>query len=466
MPSAQPVQAPTNPQSSNVQPSPIDRAINRLRAVCTCPYWCDTQPLDDEPRLRMDSYVSDFDLTPLELSINKIPDLAHHKVCRWLASNSMLPCLRRFKTACIDDPQTRNEMFHAFNLSNLPWKEESENLAICAKDYNEIISGSIQFTHPHRDAMIKCAFWVRLLVQDSKPIIMYYLDECMFPDMERLHYEQCARALLTAYPDIRTRPTAFMSTLLKSSFAEPMTWQARKLRHDHLGFKKVIGDAEYRTSSIIIQQALIAFGDKMKWKTMQPFNSTDENLKVVDKEHKMATRLTSLLQTSETGADDRPELLLAINNGLALQGPTTSAQLPARIKDHNSTCTLGCNSIIHTNGAPVSVPIPAKREAFARADMGWIGKPKSLIVPSIKSSPTSHAMHAFTNEEQLGLFVRYKEVHIQWKDRAISEEGVPLSTSQIWLRKWAAIAEVLPGRGVADCIRFYNEHAADFRFSD
>jgi hypothetical protein len=78
------------------------------------------------------------------------------------------------------------------------------------------------------------------------------------------------------------------------------------------------------------------------------------------------------------------------------------------------------------------------------------------MIPSIKVSAASNNADPFTNEEKLAFFLRFKAVHAA--PAVTSLDGVPLTPSAISLLKWAAIAEVLPGRGIADCIGLYHQY--------
>lgn len=120
-------------------------------------------------------------------------------------------------------------MLNFLTLSDSPWKALTGLIASCAKKYDEIVSGTIQFTHPHRPEIMRCARFVRRLVRESRANITYYLDECAFTDMDRFLHELCVRALRTAYYDYLSNADGFFSTLFSSSFRWPMTSEARKL---------------------------------------------------------------------------------------------------------------------------------------------------------------------------------------------------------------------------------------------
>lgn len=113
-----------------------------------------------------------------------------------------------------------------------------------------------------------------------------------------------------------------------------------------------------------------------------------------------------------------------------------------------SVCTL-CN--------PVVRPAQPDRQLFEK------DKLTGLIVPSSKMSAASNNADPFTNEEKLAFFLRSKAVHAA--PVVTSLDGVPLTPSAISLMKWAAIAEVLPGRGIADCIGLYYQYIHLLRYA-
>jgi hypothetical protein len=389
----------------------------------------------------MEGLIDKLEFQILDLSIAKIAKLNKPKVCRWLASNDVLPTLNKFKEECLDNVQVRTAMLNVLILSHAPWMALTELIASCAKNYDEIVAGTIRFNHPHRPEIMHCARFVRRLVRESRANITYYLDECAFPDMDRFLHELCARALLTAYYDYLSNADGFFRTLFRSNFRFPMTSGARKSWKKILGFNGVVTDVEYRTPSLVIHRAVNAFGLAMKPRTLQKTNNNDVKLVVKDGEHAMATRFTHELKEFETVADSRLGLLLAMNAGPVVRGPNRSNMLPTRIVDHMSVCIL-CNPVVRP-AAPV-------RQLFAK------NKVTGLMIPSIKVSAASNNADPFTNEEKLAFFLRFKAVHAA--PAVTSLDGVPLTPSAISLLKWAAIAEVLPGRGIADCIGLYHQY--------
>jgi hypothetical protein len=199
---------------------------------------------------------------------------------------------------------------------------------------------------------------------------------------------------------------------------------------------------------VVIQRAVNAFGHAMKPRTAQKTNNKDDKLIVKDKALEMANCFTQELKDFETEASSYPELLLAINTGPVLNGPNRSSTLPTRIVDHMSVCT-GCN--------PVVRPVPPVHQLFAK------DKDTDRIMPSIKVSAASNNADPFTDEEKLAFLLRFKAVHA---DPAVTSlDGVPLTNAAISLMKWAAIAEVLPGRGIADCIEHYHQNIEILRYA-
>ena len=359
----------------------------------------------------------------------------------------------QFRAECLDNPVVHAGLSNALILANKPWKAEAELIVSCAKDYDDVTSGRIQFNHPHRVAMIRCDKYVRYLVHKSRANIMYYYDECAFPDMDRFLHELCTRALLTAYYDYPHNAKGFFSTLFASSFVVPMTWQTRQSRKRELGFSSSIPEAEYRTPSLTIHRAVDAFGRAMKRKTTQKTNNDDSKLFVTETESQMADHLTKQLKAFETEADaareaDPPhDILLAFNAGPVVSGPVRSGTLPARIVDHMSVCTQGCNPVIR--------PAPPVDQFFAR------DRDTGCIVPSSKVAAAPNDMDPFTNLEQLILYLRYKAVHSNPPVPFL--DGTPLTTTAFELMEWGAIAEVLPGRSIADCITFYKLNIQHFQ---
>lgn len=436
------------PQAPTTQIPPIDLFIAHLRQVCGNPprLWIESLPPAGERKLGMEKRINKLNFQILALSAVKISKLNKPKLCRWLASNDVLPTLNKFKEECLDNLQVHAAMLNFLVLSDSPWKALTELIASCAKNYDEIVSGTIQFTHPHRPEIMRCARFVRRLVRESRANITYYLDECAFPDMDRFLHELCVRALLTAYYDYLSNADGFFSTLFSSSFRMPMTSEARKLWKEILGFNRAVPDAEYRTPSLVIHRVVNAFGQAMKPRTMQKTNSNDDKLIVKDGELEMASRFTHELKELETEADSHPGLLLAMNSGPALNGPNRSNILPTRIVDHMSVCT----QCIVRSAQP-------DRQLFEKHRL------TGLIVPASKISAASNNADPFTNEEKLAFFLRFKAVHAAPAVTSLDE--VPLTPSAISLMKWAAIAEVLPGRGIADCIGLYHQYIHLLRYA-
>ena len=430
------------PPVSTVQLSPIDQVITHLRQRGVRPLgWIQVSPIASGRNLGMDRRIKAVDFKILDLSVGKIIKLDKGKVCRRLASNDVLPTLSQFKTECLDNLQVRATLMNVLILSDSPWKALTELIASCAKNYDEILSRAIQFQHPHRGVILRCARYVRRLVRDSRASITSYSDECAFPDMDRFLRELCARALLTAYDDYLRNARGFFGTLFGSSFALPMTWQARKSCERILGFEHSITDAEWRTPSVVMQRAVNAFSHAMKPRTAQKTNNKDDKLIVKDKELEMANSFTQELKDFETEASLYPGLLLAMNTGPVVDGPHRSNTLPTRIVDHMSVCTR-CN--------PVVRPAPPVRQFFAK------DKDTDRIMPSIKVSAASNNADPFNDEERLAFFLKFKAVHAG--PAVTSLDGVPMTNAAISLMKWSAIAEVQPGRGIADCIELYNQN--------
>ena len=365
-----PTIAPSVPtvQTHISQISAIDHAINHFRQLCgqTAALWIDTTPHASELQPKMGKRTNSLgierrmkllNLTNLTLSIKKVEKLKEAKVCRWLASNDVLPTLDQFRRQCMENQHIRPLLASALDLLNSPWEQEAEIIASCAKYYHEIRSGTVKFNHPHQRAMMYCAKYVRRLARKSRPTIMYYTDECAIPESDRFLLELCARALLTAYFDYHSNTNGVFRTLFASVFVNSMTWQGRKSREATLGIKGAVTDAEYRTPSLAIHRAAGAFGRAMKFRTMKKTNNTDEQLLVTEPEKKMADRFTKDLKAFETEASSYPDLLLAVNAGLVVAESPESDILPNRIVDHKSVCTLGCKY--------ATTPSPAVQDTFA-----------------------------------------------------------------------------------------------------
>jgi hypothetical protein len=82
------------------------------------------------------------------------------------------------------------------------------------------------------------------------------------------------------------------------------------------------------------------------------------------------------------------------------------------------------------------------------------------ILPARKTAAASQDAEPFTQKEELVLYKRYKAVML---GADIGEGTERYSAAEKWFAQWLAIAYVLPGRGVMECIAFYKENKEHFQ---
>ena len=425
-------------------------------------------PLNNNAKLQLQECVTDLDLTVLDPILQHFQSgkdrkanlLSQEMLLLLFASNDCAPALKQWKEECFDDPYMQDHLPFALQETASPWSKEAEQLASCAMYYADIRRGTMDFRHKHRDAMMSCAKYVRRLVRCMISYIMHYLDKCS-PDVDRFFFEFAARLLLIAYDDLQHQTNGFFTRLLNSPFSTGITSDVRSHWAEHLGLsgtEKEMHQWSHSNPSVQIQRAALSFGAGMETKIKQKSKSYDKNLLVRETLHVSSSRLTRIIEQFHKQADYYPGLFVAIGSQSALSVPPQ--KVPRRIENHKAMCIEAATCTIKHKHAAVSqnnddvptIPDPDKDalpnkvkegyEHFALSD-GRITPCRALITESKDPDP-------FTKREELIFWKRYKAVV-----KVPFVEGETMDSSKAWWEQWAKVAEVLPGRGIMDCIAYY-----------
>lgn len=571
----------TTSSESDIDQAPIDRKITELKHLCRDPaVWHLSGPGRAAPHLDLFELSKDLDLTAMEpitaifvAVSNKSQILPPERISIWFTSVDALTTIKQWKEECYDISNMEQELNYVLHSAEDPHHTlNAELLASCALHLHDIQAGRVRFVHEQRYVTIACAVFVRRLACGLMAYIMYFLDDCVFPDVELFCYEWSARTLITACTDLENRPHGFFNALLQSDLAKAMTPEVRITWEETLGVAGKIKDVEQCTPSIQIQRAAVAFVHSVQRNLSQAAETDYKSLKITETAFAMSNRFTKLQKLLNDEANAFPGLLTAHSEEAPLS-PLPVA-LPKKIASHKALCedhrrtkpqlgrkrkqkhtnttadtTAATNTTTATNTAvpepeglasvkaqdklarkrrykgksaveskgdtsteaqdtagseklgsgdtaskpemssstSTSSPKPnvSELQEVATTPPGNVDVPvssgdneqpqavrslvegkgfytsKGRILPARKTIAASRDVEPFTKKDELVLYKRYKGVV---SGGQVGQDTEGRLSAEKWWAQWQAIAYVLPGRGVMDCIAFYNKNTEHLQF--
>ena len=428
--------------------------------------YCDTTPLKDEPRVQPPA----LDLGLIKLSTDSLLFLDDSVLYGYLTSNDFLPCIAQWKKECIDNSQLRSLLLAALPNDEYPFVETATYLAQTAPKYVNIIEEQRTLDHPHAEIMLICVKYVWRLKRCTMAHFMHFLREAEYPHLEDFVYLFCARALLTVYADIRLHSAdGFFAIMLDSRFAEPMTLEARRAWDKLLIFPSNSSGADTATSVSTIQAASIAYAKGTGFKS----NATPLSEEATRELHfKVEAECWKLRTAFVDAVGDSPELKIIVpsdvgqTEALKRRKREKKAGRPPQFKrEMVSFCDSNCTPETDTHSrectdrlreaqeewreAKGSVEADVPDQDPARVNFTFQQKQSTLISPEqvISRFNQRDVVEPFSDEEKLVAFRRFRMVLNLVKGETVDRAF-----------EWTMISEVLAGRGVADCVRFYYQH--------
>jgi hypothetical protein len=429
--------------------------------------FCDTTPLKSEPKVHPPA----LDLSLIKLITDELLFLDESVLYGYLTSNNFLSCIAQGKKECIDNNRTRKLLLAALPDDDYPFVETAKYLARTAPKYVNIIEENCTVTHPHAEIMLVCMKYVRRLKRCTMSHFMHFLREAEYPRPGKSVYKFCTQAMLTVYAELRLHGTyGFFAVLLDSRFAEPMTWEARRAWDKLLFLHGSTSGVD--TASIVdtIQAASIAYAKDTGFKSHStPF--TDEETQALH--FKVEMECWQLKNAWIKAVRQSPELMILVpaENGqtevLEARKREKKAGRPARYEreldfecdtgcrrkppTHTRNCTRRFDRVqeewLKTKGGDVEADVPDQEPAGV--DFSFQQKQGILIPPDqvISRFNQRDIVEPFSDDEKLAALRRLRFVLDRVKGETVDRAF-----------EWTMISEVLAGRSVADCVRFYYQH--------
>lgn len=464
-------------QSQREQPTAIRRV--RMESVITelkragkdTLTYCDTIPLKTEPEL----HPPRCNLALLKLSAVNLPFLDDLTLYGWLTSNDILPCIRQWKQECLENEQLRSSLFAALPVDDFPSKETTEYLSRMAPRYATIVNQQAGLQHPHAEAFLPCLKYIRRLKRCSMAHFMHFLVDSQYPNLDEFIYTFCTRALLSAYVDLRTNgPTGFFGVMLNSRYAEPMILLARRAWDKLLILPGSSSAVDTSNSVGTIQAASIAFAAGRTQEAINTSASPENNQDL----HWEAAQLVSQLQNDfVTAVGENPDIMTIVpaeigqtqlrkdRKGEQKAGfPKPPVPQPPEVINRNDKrkpeCDDACQKpYLHTRDC--SARVAAAQEEW-RKNKGSV----DAVVPDMGTPLSTYNMSTLVPPEQVMSRFNHKEIIDPFSDE---EKLLAFKMFRLYLNlhngeamdvsfEWTLISEVLAGRGVADCVKFYYQH--------
>lgn len=453
------------PENSRVR---IDQVIQKLvRAGKDTLVYCETTPLKSEPQVHPPA----LDLGLIKLSTAELQFLDDSVLYGYLTSNDFLPCIAQWKKECINDPRLRSLLMAALPDEEYPFVQTATYLAQEAPKYVNILEERHTLNHPHAEIILICLKYVWRLKRCTMAQFMHFLCEAQYPRLEEFIYMFCARALLTVYADLRLHGVdGFFAIMLDSRFAKPMTLEARRAWDRLLILPSSSSGANTAASVSTIQAASIAYARNIGLKSHATPLSEDEALEL---QFKVETECWKLKNAFIDAVGEDPDLKVLIPPEV---GQAELSKIRRREKKAGPTpqftlkpvthCYPACRpaSKLHTQpcverklaaqeqwqkakGDDVEADVPDQEPA--RVDFTFQQKQSTLIPPEqvISRFNQRDIVEPFSDEEKLVALRRFRMVLDLNKGDVIDGAF-----------EWTMISEVLAGRSVADCVRFYYQH--------
>lgn len=425
--------------------------------------FCDTRPLKSEPKVHPPA----LDLTLVKLVATELSFFEDSALYGYLTSNNFLPCIAQWKKECIDDLRMRSLLLTALPDDDHPFIETAKYLAETAPDYIQIIDKGQHLKHPHAEIMLVCVKYVRRLKRCTMSHFMHFLLEGRYPHLEDFVYRFCAQAMLTVFADLRLNGTdGFFAVMLDSRFAEPMTMQARSAWDELLISPGTSSGSNTKNNVSTIQAASIAYA---KSKEPAPANYTEDD--ALKMRWKAEMECWQLKNEFVKAAGERPGLLILVppevgqTEVLEARKHEKKAGFPPKYKRKlETTCDDDCRPRLNLHSRDCTRKLDKAQDEWQEAK----GYDVEAEVPDQDPNPPSftfqqsifvpqeqvitrfnqrNAFEPFSDEEKLVALKRFREVLDGVRGKMIDRAF-----------EWTMIAEVLPCRGVADCVRFYYEN--------
>ena len=429
--------------------------------------FCDTTPLKTEPQVCPPA----LDLSLIKLSTAELLFLEDSVLYGYLTSNDFLPCVAQWKKECIDNLRLRSLLLAALPDDEYPFVKTATYLAQKAPKYVSIIEENRTLNHPHAEIMLICLKYVWRLKRCTMAQFMHFLREAQYPHLEDFIYMFCARALLTVYADIRLHGAdGFFAIMLDSRFAEPMTLEARRAWDKLLILPSSSSGADTAASVNTIQAASIAYAKSTGFKSNATPLSEEETQQL---HFKVEMECWKLKNAFVEAVGESPELKMVVPAEVgrtewskARKREKKAGQTPRFKRELNSFCDSDCTPKTDTHSRACSRKLIAAQDEWqeakgydveadvpdqepAKADFTFQQKQSTLIPPEqvISRFNQRDVVEPFSDEEKFVALTRFRMALNLRKGDMVDGAF-----------EWTMISEVLAGRSVADCVRFYYQH--------
>jgi hypothetical protein len=316
-----------------------------------------------------------------------------------------------------------------------------------AYNYADMVSRNKRPNVAHSAAIFGCAKYVRRLRRCAMAHFMHFILDSGLSQFEDFLYFHCARTIITANLDLENDASGFFGIMLQSVCAEPVVADTR-LEWD----KSLVlpgGKVNTAYSMTTIHAAWIAYTEARK-----------ENATAVESSGWDADVARWELEKRFNDAIARTPKILTeppSENGQTEFEDLSKAGYPERkcdkeCRSEEDLHTDDCHTVFfaaleeHIEYTQPSREAVAPDQGQTRSSQKFTFERSRFISPIsvTKVFNYKNLIDPFTKEETLTAYKRFREVLKDLADNKIDQHF-----------QWLAIAEVLPGRGVVDCIHFY-----------
>lgn len=271
--------------------------------------------------------------------------------------------------------------------------------------------------------------------------------------------------LITAYENLVNHTGGFFEILLNSPFATGITSEVRPSWLHLLGLPDADKDPRHMNPVEEVQKAALAYG-ATTW-SKKPVGCK-KLIRVTEPYFESSVRFNKIHSAFHKEATHYSHLLTSTNNQEATSAPLRKT--PAVIENHKNICTMpSCKNnhdrtpVLQDEEGAETVPDPGERAPLRKLGPGYedFALSKGRMIPCRVLIADRGDPDPFTEEEELILYKRFKAVITASPS---GRQDVARLSSKEWSAFWAKIAEVLPGRGVRDCIAFYVANKEHFQY--
>lgn len=415
--------------------------------------------LPDRDEANVEPPVLNLEL--LKLGTSGLPSFDDLTLYGLLSSNDVLTCLKQFALEMSRDDQLRSDVEVLLTKEPFPFKKTIEFLAQNASRYVQVIHQLSTFDHPQRRAVLFCMKHLRRLQRCIKAHFMYFLLKKRYPKLDDIFYMLSAGALATVCADLRVnKSSGFFWKMFDTRFAEPMVAQARQVWDKLLILPGSTSGADTASSVAMVRATSVAYADESRQGTPLPALGAEISQDLQDE---VTSQFQKLQSEFARAMNKNPELMTIIppaTGHIEPQEPTLVDELvgfPPRKKGWASECDQSCKQKLNLHTIECGERRWRAREQFAKIDDEDAADPTdssyTFQLPRVNKGPkrlppglnSNRWADPFSVEEALLALERFKGI--------LSIRSGPAFDSAF---EWTSIAEVLAGRSVADCIRFYN----------